>query len=128
MNDTESPGPSRHTLLQAADATAAAYSLVGAAAGTARATEATSSGAPEVTSPERATTTKNQVFNHLITESELPTSFAAEALPKDLAVDTATGLTSGTAEDDVGSFTVTVSATNSVGTATQSRTLTVQHA
>ncbi|KUM76059.1 Ig domain-containing protein [Streptomyces curacoi] len=92
------------------------------------AAEATSSSAPEVTSPERATATKNQVFNHLITASELPTSFAAEGLPKGLAVDTATGLISGTAEDNVGSFTVTVSATNSVGTATQSLTLTVQHA
>ncbi|MBT2424071.1 putative Ig domain-containing protein [Streptomyces sp. ISL-22] len=92
------------------------------------AAEATSSNAPEVTSPERATATKNQVFNHLITASELPTSFAAEGLPKGLAVDTATGLISGTAEDNVGSFTVTVSATNSVGTATQSLTLTVQHA
>ncbi|MFD3497185.1 glycosyl hydrolase family 28 protein [Streptomyces sp. NPDC058676] len=91
-------------------------------------TEATSTVKPELTSPDQATATKNQVFNHLITATELPTSFNADGLPKGLDIDTATGLISGTAEDNVGSFTVTVSATNSVGTATQSLTLTVQHA
>ncbi|MBA4863255.1 putative Ig domain-containing protein [Streptomyces sp. PSKA54] len=84
--------------------------------------------APEITSPDQATAIKNQVFNHLITASALPTSFNAEGLPKGLDIDTATGLISGTAEDNVGSFTVTVSATNSVGTATQTVTLTIQHA
>jgi hypothetical protein len=91
-------------------------------------TEATSTDKPAITSPDKATATKNQVFNYLITAGELPTSFNADGLPKGLDIDTATGLISGTAEDNVGTFTVTVSATNSVGTATQTLTLTVQHA
>ncbi|MFE9439967.1 glycosyl hydrolase family 28 protein [Streptomyces sp. NPDC006602] len=91
-------------------------------------TEATSAAQPKLTSPDQATATKNQVFNYLITATELPTSFNAEGLPKGLDIDTATGLISGTAEDNVGTFTVTVSATNSVGTVTQPLTLTVQHA
>ncbi|MDQ0956334.1 hypothetical protein QFZ66_000212 [Streptomyces sp. B4I13] len=91
-------------------------------------TEATSTVVPEITSPGQATGTKNQVFNHLITASALPTSFNADGLPKGLDIDTATGLISGTMQDNVGTFTVTVSAANSVGTATQTLTLTVQHA
>ncbi|WP_128431200.1 Ig domain-containing protein [Streptomyces cyaneus] len=91
-------------------------------------TEATSTTKPAITSPDKATATKNQVFNYLITASELPTSFAAEGLPKGLDIDTATGLISGTVRDNVGSCTATVSATNSVGTATQTVTFTVEHA
>ncbi|MYS95698.1 MULTISPECIES: Ig domain-containing protein [Streptomyces] len=91
-------------------------------------TEATSTDKPAITSADKATATKNQVFNYLITAGELPTSFNADGLPKGLDIDTATGLISGTAEDNVGTFTVTVSATNSVGTATQTLTLSVQHA
>ncbi|MDN0200564.1 putative Ig domain-containing protein [Streptomyces sp. S.PNR 29] len=91
-------------------------------------TEATSTDAPQITSPDQATATKNQVFNYLITAGGLPTSFDAEGLPKGLEIDTATGLISGVAEDNVGTFTVTVKAANSVGTATQNVTLTIQHA
>ncbi|MFJ8357265.1 glycosyl hydrolase family 28 protein [Streptomyces sp. NPDC093984] len=91
-------------------------------------TDATSTNAPQITSPKQAAGTKNQVFNYLITASELPTSFSADGLPKGLDIDTGTGLISGVMTDNVGSFDVTVSATNSVGTATQTVTLTVQHA
>lgn len=91
-------------------------------------TEATSTDKPSITSPDTATATKNQVFNYLITASELPTSFAAEGLPKGLEIDTATGLISGHVTDNVGACTATVSATNSVGTATQTVTFTVAHA
>ncbi|MDF3143687.1 MULTISPECIES: glycosyl hydrolase family 28 protein [unclassified Streptomyces] len=91
-------------------------------------TEATSTDKPAITSPDQATATKNQVFNYLITASALPTSFGAEGLPKGLGIDTATGLIYGTVTDNVGSFTATVSATNSVGTATQTVTFTVEHA
>ncbi|MDX2820510.1 endo-polygalacturonase [Streptomyces ipomoeae] len=91
-------------------------------------TEATSGDAPEITSPDGATATKNQVFNYLITASGLPTKFNAEGLPKGLDIDTDTGLISGTAKDNVGTFEVTVSATNSVGTATRTVTLAIEHA
>ncbi|BBC32020.1 Endo-polygalacturonase [Streptomyces graminofaciens] len=91
-------------------------------------TEATADAAPEITSPDKVTATKHQVFNHLITASGLPTRFDAEGLPKGLVIDTETGLVSGSARDHVGSFTVTISATNSVGTAKQDVTLTVAHA
>ncbi|UXY23637.1 glycosyl hydrolase family 28 protein [Streptomyces cynarae] len=91
-------------------------------------TDATSTNAPQITSPAQAAGTKNQVFNYLITASELPTTFSADGLPKGLDIDTGTGLISGVMTDNVGSFDVTVSATNSVGTATQTVTLTVQHA
>ncbi|KMS73246.1 endo-polygalacturonase [Streptomyces viridochromogenes] len=91
-------------------------------------TEATSSDAPRITSPEKAAATKNQVFNYLITASGLPTKFNADGLPKGLDIDTDTGLISGTARDNVGTFTVTVSATNSVDTATQTVTFTIEHA
>ncbi|POX46802.1 Ig domain-containing protein [Streptomyces sp. Ru72] len=90
-------------------------------------TDATSTNAPQITSPDQAAGTKNQVFNYLITASELPTSFSAAGLPKGLDIDTGTGLISGVMRDNVGSFDVTVSATNSVGTATRTVTLTVQH-
>jgi hypothetical protein len=91
-------------------------------------TEGTSTDTPQISSPDQATATKNQIFNHLITASALPTSFDAEGLPKGLDIDTATGLISGTVTDNVGTFTVTVKAANSVGTATQNVTFTVQHA
>lgn len=91
-------------------------------------TEATAGEAPKITSADTATATKNQVFNYLITASALPTKFNADGLPKGLDIDTDTGLISGTARDNVGTFTVTVSATNSVGTATQDVTLTIEHA
>ncbi|MDN0199837.1 glycosyl hydrolase family 28 protein [Streptomyces sp. S.PNR 29] len=90
-------------------------------------TDATSTNAPQITSPDQAAGTKNQVFNYLITASELPTSFSADGLPKGLDIDTGTGLISGVMRDNVGSFDVTVSAANSVGTATQTVTLTVQY-
>ncbi|MDQ0598046.1 hypothetical protein QF037_002391 [Streptomyces canus] len=92
------------------------------------ANEATSTDQPAITSPDKATGTKNQIFNYLITASALPTSFAAEGLPKGLGIDTATGLISGTMRDNVGSFTTTVSATNSAGTATQTVAFTVEPA
>ncbi|WP_188197046.1 Ig domain-containing protein [Nonomuraea sp. SYSU D8015] len=82
--------------------------------------------APQVTSAGEATATARQVFNHLITATALPTSFAADGLPKGLTVDTDTGLISGIPQVP-GTYTVTVSATNSVGTATKSLTVSVGH-
>ncbi|GHH80889.1 putative Ig domain-containing protein [Streptomyces capitiformicae] len=62
----------------------------------------------------------------IVTATALLTSFDAEGLPDGLDVDKKTGLISG-APKVPGTYTVTVSATNTVGTATKSLTLTVQH-
>ncbi|MCX4903506.1 putative Ig domain-containing protein [Streptomyces sp. NBC_00878] len=88
---------------------------------------AASTVAPEITSAGEATATRKRAFNHLVTATALPTSFDAEGLPKGLAVDKETGLISGTPKAP-GTHTVTVSATNSVGTATKSIKLTVRNA
>ncbi|MER5216762.1 putative Ig domain-containing protein [Streptomyces sp. NPDC002838] len=88
---------------------------------------AASTATPEITSAGTATAVKQQVFNYLITAGALPTSFGAEALPKGLTIDEKTGLISGTPQVP-GTYTVTVKATNTAGTATQSVTLTVQNA
>ncbi|RVX45611.1 putative Ig domain-containing protein [Nonomuraea polychroma] len=82
--------------------------------------------APQITSPGEAAATARQVFNHLIAATALPTSFNAEGLPKGLTVDKNTGLISGIPQVP-GTYTVTVAATNNVGTATKSLTVTVGH-
>ncbi|MFD7276475.1 putative Ig domain-containing protein [Streptomyces sp. NPDC059862] len=87
---------------------------------------AASTVAPEITSAGESTATARLAFNHLVTATALPTSFGAEGLPKGLEVDEKTGQISGTAQVP-GTYTVTVSATNTVGTATKTLTLTVQH-
>ncbi|MGP3912108.1 putative Ig domain-containing protein [Nonomuraea sp. 10N515B] len=87
---------------------------------------AASTVAPEITSAGEATATARQIVNHLITATALPTSFDAAGLPKGLTVDKNTGLISGTPQVP-GTYTVTVSATNTVGTATKSLSLTVGH-
>ncbi|WP_405895592.1 putative Ig domain-containing protein [Streptomyces sp. NBC_00104] len=82
--------------------------------------------APEITSAGEATATMKRAFNHLVTATGLPTSFAAEGLPRGLSMDPRTGLISGVPSRP-GSCTVTVSAANSAGTATKSVKLTVLH-
>ncbi|MFJ2264180.1 putative Ig domain-containing protein [Streptomyces sp. NPDC087844] len=85
---------------------------------------AAATAAPAITSAGGVTAVGNHAFCHLVTATGLPTSFDAEGLPKGLVVDRATGLISGTPREP-GSHTVTVSATNGVGTATESLELTV---
>ncbi|MEV0223362.1 glycosyl hydrolase family 28 protein [Streptomyces sp. NPDC050704] len=87
---------------------------------------AASTAAPEITSAGEATATARQIFNHLVTATALPTSFDADGLPAGLEVDKKTGQISGTPRVP-GAYTITVSATNTAGTATKSVKLTVQH-
>ena len=80
--------------------------------------------APSITSPLSATGTVSQPFTYQITASNNPTSFNATALPAPLSVDPSAGLISGTPMA-LGSFDVTISATNAVGTGSAVFTLNV---
>jgi hypothetical protein len=79
---------------------------------------------PEVTSAGQAAGTVGRAFQHLVTASGWPTAFDAHGLPAGLTIDSATGLIDG-APLEPGTSSITVAATNSVGTATKVLTLTV---
>jgi hypothetical protein len=76
-----------------------------------------------VTSATSASGTVGIPFSYTITASNSPTGFAATGLPAGLAVNTTTGLISGT-PTTVGSSSVSLSATNTFGTGS-STTLTI---
>ncbi|MCY3017600.1 MAG: SBBP repeat-containing protein [Planctomycetota bacterium] len=79
---------------------------------------------PSITSPKTAQGTQSTSFSYSITATESPTSYGATGLPSGLSVNTSTGVISGT-PSATGTFSVTISATNSVGTGSATLTITV---
>ena len=69
-------------------------------------------------------TSVNLLFNYIITATNSPTLFGAIGLPAGLTVDASNGLISGVPTTS-GTFYITLSASNSAGSATKSLTLTV---
>jgi uncharacterized protein (TIGR03437 family) len=83
--------------------------------------------APAITSAVTASGTVGSSFSYRIAASNSPTSYAATGLPAGLAVNTTSGLLSGT-PSAAGIATVTIGATNGGGTGSATLTLTVQPA
>jgi PKD repeat protein len=82
---------------------------------------------PVVNSAATATGQAGVAFSHQITASNNPTSYGASGLPAGLAVNTATGLVSGT-PTTVGTSAATVTATNAGGTGSKTVTITINPA
>jgi hypothetical protein len=79
---------------------------------------------PVITSPLSPSGTQNTSFSYVITAANGPTSFGASGLPTGLAINTSTGLISGTPTVTFSS-TVTISATNISGTTPAMLSLTI---
>ncbi len=79
---------------------------------------------PVISSPSTATAVVGQTFSYTIVGNNTPTSYAATGLPSGLAINTTSGVISGT-PTATGSSTVTLSAVNAGGTGTKTLTLTV---
>ena len=88
------------------------------------ATTAFAAGKPVINSPLTATGQVGVAFSYQITATNSPTSFNATGLPAGLTVNTTTGLISGT-PTTAGTYSVTISATNSTGTGSATLTLTI---
>jgi T5SS/PEP-CTERM-associated repeat protein len=81
-------------------------------------------GAPVITSATSETAQPEAAFTYKIVASNKPTSFAATDLPAGLRLDAATGVISGK-PGKAGTFAVTLSATNAIGTGTATLELVV---
>src|SRR5205823_1955056 len=79
---------------------------------------------PVITSATTSTGQVGVAFSYQITATNNPTSYNATVLPAGLTVNTTTGLISGT-PTTAGTYTVTISATNSGGTGSATLTLTI---
>lgn len=77
-----------------------------------------------ITSPDSASVITGKPFSYTITAIKSPAVFRATGLPAGLAIDTATGVISGTPTTS-GVFTIQLSATGDDGTGTATLTLTV---
>jgi hypothetical protein len=82
---------------------------------------------PVISSSLTASGTVGVAFSYQITATNNPISYNATGLPAGLSVNTTTGLISGT-PTAAGSFSVTISATNSVGTGSATLALTIAQA
>ncbi|MCW1926476.1 putative Ig domain-containing protein [Luteolibacter arcticus] len=78
--------------------------------------------ATEITSPLTASGTPGEAFEYEIIATKEPTSYGAVGLPPGLTIDTTTGVISGT-PTTVGSYSVTISATDGMGTDTATLTI-----
>jgi uncharacterized repeat protein (TIGR03803 family) len=83
--------------------------------------------APKINSPLTAAATVGQAFSYQITATNLPTSYAADALPMGLTVDTTTGRISGK-PTMAGTFAFMIGAQNASGSDDETLTLTVSAA
>jgi hypothetical protein len=77
-----------------------------------------------ITSGDEDTAFVNKPFTYAVTTTEEPTSYAANGLPLGLSINLKTGEISGT-PTTLGTFTITLSASNAEGTVDQTLTLTV---
>ncbi|MBC8010405.1 MAG: lamin tail domain-containing protein, partial [Burkholderiales bacterium] len=80
--------------------------------------------APVISSATTASGVVGQSFTYQIAASNTPTSFTATGLPAGLAVNTSTGLVTGT-PTAAGASSVTISATNTTGTGSATLALTI---
>jgi len=80
--------------------------------------------APVITSSLTASGNQGSPFTYTITATNFPTSYNATGLPAGLSIDTVTGIISGT-PTVTGSFNITITATNGIGSDNQTLVLTL---